>query len=228
MARMPRRRCWTGRAARVRRNCFDRAVNIQLHQDDLPAGVDFGDVVAVDTETMGLNVARDRLCLVQLSAGDGTCHVVQFAAQRYDAPNLKALFADASTTKLFHFARFDLATIQHHLGITCQPVYCTKIASRLARTFTDKHSLRDLCRELLGVEISKQLQTSDWGAAKLSKDQLRYAASDVLHLHKLNDVLDAMLAREGRQGLAQACFEFLPARAALDLAGWNEIDIFAH
>jgi ribonuclease D len=168
------------------------------------------------------------LCLVQLSAGDGTCHVVQFAAQRYDAPNLKALFADASTTKLFHFARFDLAAIQHHLGTTCQPVYCTKIASRLARTFTDKHSLRDLCRELLGVEISKQLQTSDWGAAKLSKDQLRYAASDVLHLHKLNDVLDAMLAREGRQGLAQACFEFLPARAALDLAGWNEIDIFAH
>ncbi len=203
-------------------------MNIQLHQDDLPAGVDFGDVVAVDTETMGLNVARDRLCLVQLSAGDGTCHVVQFAAQRYDAPNLKALFADASTTKLFHFARFDLAAIQHHLGITCQPVYCTKIASRLARTFTDKHSLRDLCRELLGVEISKQLQTSDWGAAKLSKDQLRYAASDVLHLHKLNDVLDAMLAREGRQGLAQACFEFLPARAALDLAGWNEFDIFAH
>lgn len=213
---------------RLRRNCLDRAVNIQLHQNDLPDGLDFGGVVAVDTETMGLNVARDRLCLVQLSAGDGTCHVVQFIAQDYDAPNLKALFADTSAIKLFHFARFDLAAIQHHLGATCRPVYCTKIASKLARTFTDRHSLRDLCRELLGVELSKQLQSSDWGAPDLTDEQLRYAASDVLYLHRLKEILDELLEREGRQELSRACFEFLPIRAALDLAGWGDVDIFAH
>ncbi len=177
---------------------------------------------------MGLNVARDRLCLVQLSAGDETCHLVQFAAGGYDAPNLKALLSDPAVTKLFHFARFDLAMIQHHLGVSCRPVYCTKVASKLARTFTDRHSLRDLCRELLGVELSKQQQSSDWGAAELSQDQINYAAADVLYLHRLKAVLDDMLEREGRLELAQACFDFLPARAALDLAGWSEVDIFAH
>lgn len=177
---------------------------------------------------MGLNVARDRLCLIQLSAGDETCHLVQFAAGAYDAPNLKGLLGDPAVTKLFHFARFDLATIQHHLGVTCRPVYCTKVASKLARTFTDRHSLRDLCRELLGVDLSKQQQSSDWGAAKLSDEQLRYAASDVLYLHRLRIILDDMLDREGRQALAQDCFDFLPSRAALDLAGWGDVDILAH
>jgi len=203
-------------------------LDIQLHHDDLPDGLDLGNQVAIDTETMGLNTTRDRLCLVQLSAGDETCHLVQFAPGSYDAPNLKALLGDPAVAKLFHFARFDLATLQHHLGVTCRPVYCTKVASKLARTFTDRHSLRDLCRELLGVELSKQQQTSDWGAAQLSDEQLRYAASDVLYLHRLKVILDEMLEREGRRDLAQACFDFLPSRAALDLAGWSEIDILAH
>lgn len=201
---------------------------VSLHKGDLPEGLDLGPLVAVDTETMGLNPYRDRLCVVQLSAGDGNAHLVQLAAGAYAAPRLRALFADAGVTKLFHFARFDLAMIQHHLGVTCRPVYCTKVASKLARTFTDRHSLRDLCRELLGVDLSKQQQSSDWGAAELSEEQLNYAASDVLYLHRLKDVLDEMLAREGRQELAQACFDFLPARAALDLAGWSDVDIFAH
>ena len=206
---------------------LDRALKIRLHQNDLPEGLDFGDALAVDTETMGLNPARDRLCLVQLSAGDEVCHLVQLGGG-YDAPRLKALLADDSVTKLFHFARFDLAAIQRYLGVGCRPVYCTKVASRLARTYTDRHGLRDLCRDLLGVDLSKQLQTSDWGAPKLSDEQLRYAASDVLYLHRLREILDAMLAREGRRELAEACFGFLPARARLDLAGWGEVDIFAH
>lgn len=203
-------------------------MNLHHHYDDLPNDVAFGDLIAVDTETMGLNLARDRLCLVQLSAGDGSCHLVQIRDSDRPAPNLTALLADTATTKLFHFARFDLAAIMLHLDTLCMPVYCTKLASKLARTFTDRHSLRDLCRELLGVEISKQMQTSDWGAAKLSEEQLRYAASDVLHLHRLKAVLDEILEREGRFELAQACFDFLPTRAALDLAGWNDVDVFAH
>ena len=216
----PRRRCHHGYLGLV--------LDIQLHHNDLPDGLDLGNLVAVDSETMGLNVSRDRLCLVQLSAGDEACHLVQFAAGGYDAPNLKGLLGDPSVTKLFHFARFDLAMIQRHLGVTCRPAYCTKVASKLARTFTDRHSLRDLCRELLGVDLSKQQQSSDWGAAELSDEQLRYAASDVLYLHRLKAILDEMLEREGRRDLAQACFEFLPARAALDLAGWDGVDILAH
>jgi ribonuclease D len=201
---------------------------IHLHRGDLPSGLKLGGAVAIDSETMGLDLARDRLCLLQLSAGDGVCHLVQFAQGRYEAPNLKALLADPAVTKIFHFARFDLAAIRRYLGIDCAPVYCTKVASKLVRTYTDRHGLKDLCRELLGVELSKQQQSSDWGAAELSQDQLAYAASDVLYLHDLRAKLDVMLAREGRAELARACFEFLPARAALDIAGWAEIDIFAH
>ena len=207
-------------------------MTIHLHQGDLPDGVDFGPIVAIDTETMGLNPARDRLCLVQLSGGDGVCHAVQMpvapAGARHSAPNLARLLADPLVTKLFHFARFDIAALRHALGVTCQPVYCTKIASRLTRTFTDRHGLKDLCKDLLGVELSKQQQSSDWGAAELTPEQLRYAASDVLHLHALKERLDALLAREGRTELAAACFRFLPARAELDLAGWGDLDIFQH
>ncbi len=201
---------------------------IHLHKGDLPDGLSLGKAIAIDSETMGLDLARDRLCLLQLSAGDGVCHLVQFALGNYDAPNLKALLSDPTITKIFHFARFDLAAIRRYLGVDCSPVYCTKIASKLIRTYTDRHGLKDLCRELLGAEISKQQQSSDWGAAELSKDQLAYAASDVLYLHDLRAKLDAMLVREGRDGLAKACFDFLPARAALDIAGWHDIDIFAH
>lgn len=200
----------------------------ELHRGDLPDGLGFGDSVAIDTETMGLNPLRDRLCLAQLSAGDGTCHLVQFAQDSYDAPNLKRLLRDPKVTKLFHFARFDLATLKHYLDVDCGPVYCTKIASRLIRTYTDRHGLKDLCRELLGVDLSKQQQSSDWGADTLSDEQIRYAASDVLHLHRLREKLDVMLAREGRTAFAQAAFEFLPVRAALDLAGFANDDIFAH
>jgi len=200
-----------------------------MHQGDLPAGLDFGDAVAIDSETMGLHPERDRLCLVQLSAGDGNAHIVRFAAGGgFDAPNLKALLGDPAVTKLFHFARFDIAVIRRYLDIECQPIYCTKIASRLARTFTDRHGLKDLCRDVLGVSLNKEQQTSDWGSAELSQAQLAYAASDVLHLHALRRELDAMLAREGRADLARACFEFLPTRAALDLAGWGDSDIFQH
>ncbi|MCC6470314.1 MAG: ribonuclease D [Alphaproteobacteria bacterium] len=204
------------------------APNIKLHQYDLPAGVRFAGSVAIDTETMGLHPHRDRLCLVQLSQGDGSAHLVQFPTPRYDAPNLKALLADPQVVKLFHFARFDIAVLQHYLGVTTQPVYCTKIASRLVRTFTDKHGLKDLVKELLDVDLSKQQQSSDWGAPDLTQEQMRYAASDVLHLHALKARLDGMLDREGRSELARACFAFLPFRAALDLAGWPEEDIFAH
>jgi ribonuclease D len=200
----------------------------RLYRGDLPDGLDFGKVVAVDTEAMGLNPRRDRLCLVQLSAGDGVAHLVQFAPGDYAAPRLRELLADPGVTKLFHFARFDLATIFHHLEVMALPAYCTKIASRLARTFTDRHGLRDLCKDLLNTDLSKQQQSSDWGAETLSEEQLRYAASDVLHLHALRSRLDAMLVREGREGLARACFEFLPHRVLLDLEGWSEQDIFAH
>jgi ribonuclease D len=203
-------------------------LTIHLHRGDLPEGVRFGDTVAIDTEAMGLNPHRDRLCLVQLSAGDGVCHLVQLLPGAYEAPNLKALLTDPAVTKLFHFARFDIAAIRQYLGVLTQPVYCTKIASRLARTFTDRHGLKDLVKELLGVDLSKQQQSSDWGADELTDEQLRYAASDVLHLHQLRQRLDAMLAREGRLHLAEECFRFLPTRAELDLAGWADEDIFAH
>ena len=200
-----------------------------LHRGDLPPGLTFGDSVAIDTETMGLNPHRDRLCLVQLSRGDGDCHLVQFPpGESVDAPNLAALLADEAVLKIFHFARFDIAVLEHALGVRCAPVYCTKIASRLSRTFTDRHGLKDLCRDLLGVEISKQQQSSDWGADQLSSNQLDYAANDVLHLHPLKEKLDEMLAREERTELAEACFAFLPYRARLDLEGWPEVDIFAH
>ena len=199
-----------------------------LHRGDLPDDVTFGATVAVDSETMGLDPRRDRLCVVQLSAGDGDCHLVQFAQGDYAAPNLKALFTDAGVTKLFHFARFDLAAFRHYLGIVCAPVYCTKIASKLVRTYTDRHGLKDLCRDLLGVELSKQQQSSDWGADVLSPEQLSYAASDVLYLHQLRERLDTLVAREGRTEIAAACFAFLPCRAALDLLGWDDPDIFRH
>jgi len=200
-----------------------------LHQGDLPDGLDLGATVAIDTETMGLNVPRDRLCLVQLFSGDGTVHLVQFRKDTgYEAPNLRALLADPNVLKLFHFGRFDIAVMAHWLGALAAPVYCTKIAAKLTRTFTDRHGLKDLCKELLGVDLSKQQQTSDWGAEELTKEQLKYAASDVLYLHALKSNLDEALAREGRRDLAQAAFDFLPARAALDLAGWPEVDIFAH
>lgn len=208
------------------------AANIQLHKGDLPDGLDLGPMVAIDSETMGLNPHRDRLCLVQLSAGDGICHLVQLpvvaAGGRHRAPNLAKLLADPNCLKLFHFARFDVAALYHALGVTTAPIYCTKIASKLVRTFTDRHGLKDLCKELLNVEISKQQQSSDWGAETLSLDQLRYAASDVLYLHQLKAKLDEMLAREGRVELANACFRFLPSRALLDLEGWEQIDIFEH
>ena len=203
-------------------------MKIHLHKGDLPAGLDLGPLVAIDTETLGLNPNRDRLCLAQLSAGDGVCHAVQFAADSYAAPNLKKLLTDARVTKLFHFARFDVAMFQKYLGVECKPVYCTKIASKLVRTYTDRHGLKDLVRELLNIEMNKEQQSSEWGAAELSEKQLAYAASDVAHLHQLKTILDTMLAREDRTHLAKACFDFLPTRAALDLEGWEETDIFAH
>ena len=203
-------------------------MTIHVHQGDLPKDLDLGPLVAIDTETMGLEVPRDRLCLVQLSAGDGTAHLVQLGRDGYDAPRLRALLADQTVTKLFHFGRFDIAVLSYYLGVLATPVYCTKIASKLARTFTDRHGLRDLCRELLGIELSKQVQSSDWGAAELTKEQLAYAASDVLHLHELRRRLDVMLEREGRAALAAACFAFLPYRAMLDLAGWKGTDVFEH
>jgi ribonuclease D len=203
-------------------------VEIELHHGDLPENLSFGDSVAIDTETLGLDPHRDRLCVAQLSAGDGNAHLVKFSSEHIEAPNLAALLADASVLKLFHFGRFDIAVMQQYLGVTASPVYCTKIASKLVRTYTDRHGLKDLCRELLGVEISKEQQSSDWGADELTSQQMTYAASDVLHLHALKSRLDDMLEREGRTKTAQACFDFLPARALLDLAGWPETDIFAH
>ena len=198
------------------------------HRGDLPAGLDFGDSVAIDTETMGLKLRRDRLCVIQLSAGDGNAHVVHLTDGDYRAPHLRALLTNPKVTKLFHFARFDLAMIQRYFGIVCSPVYCTKVASKLCRTNTDRHGLKDLCRDLLGVDLSKQQQTSDWGAPSLTAEQIAYAASDVLHLHALRRRMDELLDREGRAHLADACFSFLPVRAALDLAGWEDEDIFTH
>jgi ribonuclease D len=212
---------------------FSPSGTIHLHKHDLPPGLTLGAAVAVDTETMGLDPHRDRLCLVQLSAGDGHAHLVQLippslGGRGFDCPNLKALLADAAILKLMHFARFDVGVLQHSLGITVAPVICTKIAAKLVRTFTDRHGLKDLCRELLGVELSKQQQTSDWGAPELSADQLAYAASDVLHLHALWAKLEALLRREGRLALAMECFAFLPTRGRLDLLDYDDPDIFMH
>jgi ribonuclease D len=204
------------------------APKIKLHKDDLPAGLSFPKGVAIDTETLGLKPHRDRLCLVQLSAGDGTAHLVKFDGKNYNAPRLKALLADPKTLKIFHFARFDVAVLEHYLGVTTGPIYCTKIASKLARTYTDRHGLKDLVGEFLGIELSKQQQSSDWAAAELSDSQKAYAASDVLHLHAIKAKLDEMLIRVGRRELAQTAFEFLPARARLDLLGFEDDDIFAH
>ena len=203
-------------------------MTIRLHLGDLPAGPPLSPIVAIDTETMGLNPHRDRLCVVQLSFGDGNAELVQIAQGQTEAPNLVKLLQDRSVLKLFHFARFDLAALANTFGVMPEPVYCTKIASRLTRTYTDRHGLKDLVRELTGVEISKQQQSSDWGAPALTDAQQAYAASDVLYLHQLKEKLDVMLAREGRTDLATACFDFLPTRARLDLAGWSEADIFAH
>jgi ribonuclease D len=201
---------------------------IKLYKGDLPPGISFGSSVAVDTETLGLIPRRDKLCLVQLSSGDGNAHLVQLDRSSYDAPNLKALLTDPAVTKIFHFARFDVAAVKYYLGVDVAPVYCTKIASKLTRTYTDRHGLKDLIRELLGIDLNKQQQSSDWGAHILSDAQKQYAAQDVIYLHELKSRLDQMLAREGRSDIAQACFGFVPARAALDLAGWTEDDIFAH
>ena len=203
-------------------------MTVFLHEGDLPADLDLGPVVAVDSETMGLRFRRDPLCVVQLSAGDGDAHVVRLNRPAYDCPNLKRLLADPAALKLFHFGRFDIAMFQLHLGVETRPVYCTKIASKLARTYTDRHGLKDVVRECAGVELSKAQQSSDWGAAELTPAQLEYAASDVLHLHAVKARLDEMLEREGRTELARRLFDFLPTRSALDLAGWDEIDIFAH
>lgn len=197
------------------------------HQGDLPDGLKAGDSVAVDTETMGLSVMRDRLCVVQLSFGDGVAHIVQMNKD-YNCPRLKAVLGDPNRLKIFHFGRFDIMMIQKHLGVLCTPVYCTKIASKLVRTFTDKHGLKELAKDFLNVDLNKQQQSSDWGAERLTEEQLKYAASDVLYLHKIKDHLDDMLEREGRMQFARACFGFLPLRAQLDLAGFENTDIFAH
>jgi ribonuclease D len=207
-------------------------MSIEFYRGDLPANLKLGPVVAVDTETMGLNPVRDRLCLVQLSQGDGVCHLVQIPKAppggKVRAPHLQALLEDPKVLKLFHFARFDLTALKVTLDVDCAPVYCTKIAAKLVRTFTDRHGLKDLCKELIGIDLSKQQQTSDWGAETLLPEQLKYAASDVLYLHQLKDKLDPVLDREGRRELAEACFGFLPTRAALDRLGWDQPDIFEH
>ena len=209
----------------------DSTMTITVYERDLPEGLGFGSSVAIDTETLGLNPHRDRLCLVQLSAGDGNAHLVRIPidpAGQVAAPHLKALLANPAITKIFHFGRFDMAVLFHRLGVMPAPVFCTKVASKLARTYTDRHGLKDLCKELLGIELSKEQQSSDWGVGKLSPEQQSYAAADVLYLHRLKGVLETMLAREQRSQLAQSCFDFLPTRARLDLAGWPEVDIFAH
>ena len=203
-------------------------MTVYLHEGDLPDGLDLGPEVAIDSETMGLRFRRDPLCVVQLSAGDGDAHVVRMNRPDYDCPNLKRLLTDPAVLKLFHFGRFDIGMFQLHLGVETRPVYCTKIASKLARTYTDRHGLKDVVRECAGVELSKAQQSSDWGAAELTPAQLEYAASDVLYLHAVKVRLDEMLVREGRMELARKCFDFLPSRSALDLAGWDEMDIFAH
>lgn len=199
-----------------------------LYQNDLPDGLDLGPIVAIDCETMGLNPHRDRLCLIQMSGGDGDCHLVQVAIGQTDAPNLCRMLENPDVLKLFHFGRFDIAALYNAFGALTTPVYCTKIASKLVRTFTDRHGLKTLLQDMIGIDISKQQQQSDWGAKELTSAQLDYAASDVLYLHQLKDAFDVLLAREGRTELAQACFDFLPTRAQLDLAGWPDIDIFAH
>ena len=203
-------------------------MSIHFHKNDLPSGVDFGKAVAVDTETQGLSMVRDRLCLVQLSAGDGDAHIVQMDRSSYDCPNLKAVLSDTNVEKIFHFARFDIAVLKRDLGVDMTPIFCTKIASALVRTYTDGHGLKNLCKELLNVDLSKQQQSSDWASDSLSDAQLEYAASDVLYLHQLKTILTARLMREGRYELAQSCFEFLPSRAELDLKGWHDVDIFSH
>ncbi|MDQ7079038.1 MAG: ribonuclease D [Paracoccaceae bacterium] len=199
-----------------------------LYQNDLPDGLDLGPVVAIDCETMGLNPHRDRLCLVQMSGGDGDAHLVQISQDQIEAPNLTRMLSDPNVLKLFHFGRFDIAVLLHRFGVLTAPVYCTKIASKLVRTYTDRHGLKNLLQELLGIDISKQQQSSDWGARDLTEAQIEYAASDVLYLHRLKQELDPRLAREGRTDVAQACFDFLPHRARLDLMGWPETDIFSH
>ncbi len=204
------------------------AARIELHKGDLPANVSFSGSVAVDTETLGLRPHRDRLCLVQLSGGDNTAHLIQIPAGPHEAPRLSALLADPLITKIFHFARFDVAVLKHNLGVNTKPVYCTKIASKLVRTYTDRHGLKDLTAELLGVELSKLQQSSDWASADLTQQQLAYAASDVLHLHAIKTRLDAMLARQGRTALAARAFDFLGTRAEMDLAGFEDVDIFSH
>jgi ribonuclease D len=202
--------------------------DIYIHKGDLPKDLSFEPSVAVDTETMGLVIPRDRLCTVQLSSGDGTAHIVQLGKSPFDCPNLRAVLVSPFIEKIFHFARFDLAALRFHLGVECNPVFCTKIASKLCRTYTDRHGLKDLCRELLGTNLSKEQQSSDWGAQDLSADQKSYAAADVLYLHDLRHKLSEMLIRENRLDLAQSCFRFLPHRATLDLQGWSDIDIFEH
>ncbi len=203
-------------------------MSIHLYQGDLPDGLDLGPLVAVDTETQGLNLQRDRLCVVQLSSGDGVSHLVQFPDRNFDAPNLRRVLSDPSVMKILQYARFDIGVVKRNMGITMAPVFCTKIASKLVRTYTDRHGLASLCKELLGVDLSKQQQSSDWAAAELSPEQLSYAAADVLYLHRLKEKLDHMLEREGRTDLARACCDFLPVRADLDLGGWQENDIFSH
>jgi len=203
-------------------------MTIKLYKGDMPATLELGSSVAVDTEALGLNPLRDKLCLVQLSSGDGNAHLVQLDRSNYDAPRLKALLGSTDVLKIFHYARFDVATLKHYLGVETRPVYCTKIASRLTRTYTDRHGLKDLVKELLGIELNKQQQSSDWGVHMLSDAQKQYAAQDVLYLHEIKARLDQMLEREGREKLAKACFDFVNIRAALDLAGWTEEDVFAH
>lgn len=204
-------------------------MKIHYHRGDLPSGIDFGHSVAVDTEAMGLYIPRDRLTLVQLSAGNGECHLVHFPLNSsYEAPNLRAVLADKNIEKIFHFARFDYAILKYYLKVETSPIFCTKIASKLSRTFTDKHGLKDICKQLLNVEISKGEQTSDWGSEHLTEKQMEYAATDVLYLHRLKAVLQELLKREGRESIAKACFEFIPARCELDIQGWNEVDIFQH
>jgi ribonuclease D len=203
-------------------------MTVHLYKNDLPADLTFSGSIAVDTETLGLKPTRDRLCLVQISGGDGIAHIVQFDGTNYDAPNLKALLSNREIVKIFHYARFDVAVIAHYLNVHAAPLWCTKIASKLARTYTDRHGLKDLCRELLGVDLSKQQQSSDWAATELSDAQLNYAASDVLYLHDLKDRLDMMLTREGRRPMAEACFDFILVRAAMDMTGFEDMDIFSH
>ena len=203
-------------------------MSITLYKGDIPADLDFGDSVAIDTETLGLVPERDPLCLIQLSSGDGNAHLLQFDRSNYDAPNLKKILSNNKCEKIFHFARFDVAVIKHYLKINCEPIYCTKIASKLTRTYTDKHGLKDLCKELLNVELSKTEQTSDWSIDVLTEDQKKYAASDVLYLHKLKAILEEKLIKLNRKELADDCFRFISTRSYLDLNGWSEIDIFRH